>query len=158
TACYEFMDVDPSRPPLPGRASESNPLMDIFRPQIWKIVVLYVAATAGMIVPTAVAMALAFCGPPPYLLIEEGLGSAWAQPGPHTFPDGSSVMVHAHPDGAAARQGADAVLKAVPRNSTEMAPGLTRYTRRDDGRRGLVMALGGRVIHIEAEDDGAVNA
>jgi hypothetical protein len=130
----------------------------MFRPQIWKIVVLYIAAFAGMILPTAAGIVLAFSGPPPYLLHEERLGPEWAQAAPHSFPDGSSVAVHAHPDEAAARQGADAVLKAVPRNSTEMTPGVTRYTRRDNGLRGLVMALGGRVVHIEAPDDGTVNA
>jgi hypothetical protein len=132
--------------------------MDMFRPKIWKIVVLYIAAFAGMILPIAVGIWLAFSGPPPYLLREDGLGPEWAEPTPHDFPDGSSVTVYAYPDEAAAREGAGAVLKAVPRESTELQPGRTRYTRRDNGRRGLVLALGSRVIHIEAADDGKVDA
>src|SRR5262245_7890381 len=132
--------------------------MDTLRPQIRKIVVLFIAAFAGMMLPIPVGLVLWFSGPPAYLLYEDRIGPEWAQPGPHAFPDGSSVAVHAHPDEAAAREGAGAVLKAVPRNSTEMTPGVTRYTRRDNGRRGLVMALGSRVIHIEAEDDGKVDA
>jgi hypothetical protein len=132
--------------------------MDIFRPQTWKIVVLYVAAFAGMLLPIAVGIVLWFSGPPPYLLYEDRLGPEWAQPEPHAFPDGSSVTVYAYPDEAASREGAGAVLKAVPRESTELMPGRTRYTRRDNGRRGLVLALANRVIHLEAADDDTVNA
>jgi hypothetical protein len=68
------------------------------------------------------------------------------------------VTVYTSPDEAAARDGAGAALKAVPRESTEYRPGLTRYTRRDNGRRGLVLAVDSRVIHIEAADDGKVDA
>src|SRR5262245_40388828 len=132
--------------------------MDPLGPNIRKIVVLFLAAFPGMILPTAVGIVLAFSGPPPYLLRENALGPEWAEPAPHDFPDGSSVTVYAYPDEAAARQGAGVVLKAVPRESTEMTPGVTRYTRRDNGRRGLVMAVGSRVIQIEAADDGKVNA
>jgi hypothetical protein len=39
-----------------------------------------------------------------------------------------------------------------------MTPGATRYTRRDNGRRGLVLAVGSRVLQIEAADDGKVDA
>ena len=132
--------------------------MDVFRPQIWKIVVLFIAAFAGMILPTAVGILLWFSGPPPYLLDEDRIGPEWSQSEPQEFPDGSSVTVHAYPDEEAAREGAGAALKAVPRESTEYMPGRTRFTRRDNARRGLVLALGNRVIHIEAADDGKVDA
>ena len=49
-------------------------------------------------------------------------------------------------------------IKDVPRESTEYTFSTTRYTRRDGGRRGLVLAVGNRVIHIEAADDRTVNA
>jgi hypothetical protein len=132
--------------------------MDTFRPQTWKIVVFFITAFASMIVPIAVGIVLQFSGPPPYLLHEDRIGPEWAQPAPHAFPDGSSVAVHTYPDETAARDGAGAALKAVPRESTEYKPGLTRYTRRDNGRRGLVLAVGNRVIHIEAADDRTVDA
>ena len=132
--------------------------MDRFNPRIWKIVVLFLAAFAGMVLPVAVGLVLAFRGPPPYLLHEDRLGPEWAEPTPHDFPDGSSVTVYAYPDETAAREGAGAVLQAVPRTSTELTPGLTRYSRRDNGRRGLVLALGTRVLQVEAEDDGKVDA
>jgi hypothetical protein len=132
--------------------------MDRFRPHIWKIVVLYLAAFAGMIAPIALGLVLWFSGPPPYLLHEDRIGPEWTPPAPHAYPDGSSVTVYTYPDEAAARQGAGATLQAVPRNATEFLPGRTRYTRRDDGRRGLILALGSRVIHIEAVDDGTVDA
>ena len=132
--------------------------MDMFRPQVWKIVALYVAAFAGMILPIAVGIGLEFSGPPPYLLREDLIGPEWAQPEPHDFPDGSSVAVHAYPDEAAARDGTGAVLKTVPRESTEYNLDMTRYTRRGSGRRGLVLAVGNRVVHIEAADDGQVDA
>ena len=67
------------------------------------------------------------------------------------------MTVYAYPDEGAARQGAGVVLKAVPRTSTELTPGLTRYTRRDNGRRGLVLALGTRVVQVEAADGGRVD-
>jgi hypothetical protein len=92
------------------------------------------------------------------MLYENRLGPEWAQPGPHAFPDGSSVTVYAYPDEAAAQDGAGAALKTVPRDCTEYLPGRTRYTRLDNGRRGLVLALGNRVLHIEAENDGKVDA
>jgi hypothetical protein len=132
--------------------------MELFRPNIWKIVVLYFTAFAGMVLPVAVGLVLVFSGPPPYVLHEDRLGAEWAGPTPHDFPDGSSVAVYAYADEAAARQGARAVLQAVPRESTEMEPGLTRYTRRDNGRRGVVLAVGTRVLHIEATDDAQVSA
>jgi hypothetical protein len=132
--------------------------MDTFRPQIWKIVVLFIATFVGMMLPIAAGIWLAFSGPPPYLLRENGLGPEWAQPTPHAFPDGSSVTVYAYSDEAAAREGAGDMLKAVPRTVTELRPGLTRYTHRDNNRRGLVLPLGSRVVHIEAPDDGKVDA
>jgi hypothetical protein len=132
--------------------------MDVFRPQIWKIVMLFLSAFAGMILPIAVGMVLWFSGLPAYLLDEGRLSPEWARSEPQAFPDGSSVIVYAYPDEAAAREGAGAALKAVPRDCTEYLPGRTRYTRRDNGRRGLVLALGSRVIHLEAADDDTVNA
>src|SRR5690242_11630850 len=107
--------------------------MDLFRPRIWKIVVLFVAAFAGMMLPVAVGLWLQFSGPPPYLLREDRIGPEWAQAEPHNFADGSSVAVHAYPDEAAAREGTGAVLKAVPRQLTEYQLNRTRYTRRDNG-------------------------
>jgi hypothetical protein len=66
------------------------------------------------------------------------------------------VTVSTHPDEAAAKEAVDAVLHAVPRSCTEFQPGRTRYTRRDNNRRGLVLPLGSRVIHLEAKDDHTV--
>jgi hypothetical protein len=120
--------------------------------------VFFVVVLATMMLPIAGGIWLAFSGPPPYLLHEDGFGPEWATSAPHDFPDGSSVTVSTHSDEAAAKEGVDAVLKAVPRNCTEFQPGLTRYTRRDNDRRGLVLPLGNRVIHVEAADDHTVNA
>lgn len=72
--------------------------MDMFRARIRKIVVLFIAAFAGMLLPIAVVVVLAFSGPPPYLLHEDRLGPEWAQAAPRKFPDGSYVAVRAHPD------------------------------------------------------------
>jgi hypothetical protein len=132
--------------------------MTMFRPRTWKIVLLFVAAFVGMMLPIAVGIGLEVGGPPRYLLQADRIGPEWDRPDPHDFPDGSSVAVSTFPDEAAARDGAGAALKAVPRSATEYVPGATRYTRRDNDRRGLVMALGNRVIHIEAEDDDKVDA
>src|SRR5262249_33307615 len=117
-----------------------------------------VSAFASMILPIAVGIWLEFSGPPPYLLHEDQVGPEWAQAAPRDFPDGASVTVYAYPDEADARDGTGAVLKTVPRELTEYQLNTTRYTRRDNGRRGLVLAVGNRVVHIEAADDGQVNA
>src|SRR5689334_16728592 len=116
--------------------------MDTVRPQTWKIVVFFVGAFVSMIAPIAVGIALEFAGPPPYLLREDQIGPELGQPEPHDFPDHSTVTVYTYPDEAAAREGAGAALKDVPRESTEYTPSVTRYTRRDGGRRGLVLAVG----------------
>src|SRR5262249_15451051 len=101
---------------------------------------------------------LAFSGPPPYLLHEDWIETEWNQPAPHAFPDGSSVTVYTYPDEVAAQEGADAVCKAVPRERTESEPGMTRYTRRDNGLRGLGLALGPGVLQMEADDDSRATA
>ena len=132
--------------------------MDPVRTQIWKFVVLFIGAVGCMIAPIAVGIVLEFTGPPPYLLRADLLGPEWAQPAPHAFPDGSTVTVTTYPDEAAARDGAGNALNDVPRESTEYTLSMTRYTRRDGGRRGLVLAVGDRVIHIEAADDRTVDA
>jgi hypothetical protein len=126
--------------------------------KIWKIVVCLVVVVVAMMLPIAIGIWLAFTGPPPYLLREDGLGPEWVTLTPHDFPDGSSVTVSTHADEAAAKARVDAVLDAVPRSCTEFQPGLTRYTRRDSNRRGLVLPLGSLVIHIEAADDSTINA
>jgi hypothetical protein len=132
--------------------------MDTLRPQIWKFIALFTAAVAGMLLPVAVCLVLIFRGPPPYLLKADRLGPEWADSTPHNFPDGTSVTVYSYADEAAARQGAGAVLKAVPRSSTEMTTGATRYTRRDNERRGLVTAVSNRVLRVEAAHDARVDA
>jgi hypothetical protein len=101
---------------------------------------------------------LEFTGPPPFVLHEDLVGPEWAQPARHAFPDGSTVSVYTYPDEAAVRDGAGAALKHVPRESTEYTHNMTRYTRRDGGRRGMVLAVGNRVIQIEAADDRTVDA
>jgi hypothetical protein len=132
--------------------------MDTVRPQAWKFVVFFVGAFVSTIAPVAVGMVLEFTGQPPYLLREDQVGPEWAQPAPRAFPDGSTVTVVTYPDEAAARDGTGAALKDVPRESTEYTLNMTRYTRRDDGRRGLVLAVSNRVIQVEAADDHLVDA
>jgi hypothetical protein len=136
----------------------SDLIMDTVRPQTWKFVVFLIAAFVSMIAPVAVGIALEFAGPPPYVLHEDQVGPEWTQPAPRAFPDGSTVTVHTYADEAAARDGTGAALQGVPRESTEYTLSMTRYTRRDGGRRGLVLAVGNQVIHIEAADDRTVDA
>jgi hypothetical protein len=131
--------------------------MDTVRPQIWKFIVFFVGAFVCMIAPVAVGIVLEFTGPPPYVLHYDQIGPEWAQPAPCDFPDGSTVTVHTYPDEPAARDGATAALKDVPRESTEYTLSMTRYTRRDSGRRTLVLAVANRVIQIEAADDRTVD-
>ena len=53
---------------------------------------------------------------------------------------------------------ASAVLGTISRKSTEYTPSRTRYTRRDNDRRGLVLPIGNRVLHIEGANDATVDA
>lgn len=132
--------------------------MDTVRLQAWKVVVFFIAAFVSMIAPVAVGIVLEFTGPSPYVLHEDRVGPEWEQSAPRDFSDGSTVTVYTYPDEAAAQDGAGAALKDVPRESTEYTLSMTRYTRRDSGRRGLVLAAGNRVIQIEAADDRTVDA
>jgi len=132
--------------------------MEPVRTQIWKVVAFFIGAFVCMIAPIAVGIVLELGGPPPYLLRADLIGPEWAQPAPRAFPDGSTVTVTTYPDEAAARDGTGTAIKKVPRESTEYTFSTTRYTRRDGGRRGLVLAVGNRVIQIEAADDHTVDA
>ena len=103
----------------------------------------------------AVLLVLAVLGPPPYLLHEEQLGPEWSAP--RQYPDGSTVTVHTYPDAAAAEEGVEALVSTIPRTSTSTTLNVSRYTREDDQRRGLLVPVENRVIQIEADDDNAVD-
>src|SRR5262249_62413332 len=104
---------------LVARNQRDAPVMDTARPQTWKLVVFFIAAFTSMIAPVAVGIALAFTGPPPWVLHEDRVGPEWAQPASHAFSDGSTVIVYTYPDEAAAQDGAGAARREVPRESTE---------------------------------------
>jgi hypothetical protein len=94
-----------------------------------------------MLLPVAVCLVLIFRGPPPYLLKVDRLGPEWADSTPHDFPDGTSVTVYSYPDEAAARQGAGAVLKAVPRSSSKSTSKSTTLHVLPIGTKNVVKAM-----------------
>jgi hypothetical protein len=126
------------------------------RPKPWRIVVYLVVLIGAIVLPAAVGSLLAFLGPVPYLLREEQLGTEWSAP--RQFDDGSAATVHSYADSDAAGAGASVLLTAVPRQSTIRTPGQVRYTRRDNGRHGLLVPVGNRVVQVEGADDWAVRA
>lgn len=119
-------------------------------------IILYVAGiVAGFVVPVAVALVLGFLGPAPYLLDEDGLGPEWSSP--RRFPDGSTVSVTTHPSPAAANQAAESISQSIPTSSSSQTLNVVRYTRADDGRRGLLLPVDRRIVHVEAADDRAID-
>ena len=119
-------------------------------------IALYVAGIiAAVVVPIAGAFLLAFLGPAPYLLDEDGLGPEWSSP--RRFPDGSAVSVAAFPSSAAAVREAESIRRSIPTSSTSQTMNVVRYTRADDQRRGLLLPVGRRLVQVEAADDRAVD-
>ena len=120
-------------------------------------IILYVAGIiAAIVVPVAGAFLLALVGPAPYLLDEDGLGPEWSSP--RRFPDGSTVSVTAFSSSAAAVQEAESISRSIPTSSTSQTLDVVRYTRADDQRRGLLLPVGQRIVHVEAPDDRALEA
>jgi hypothetical protein len=125
------------------------------KPRLWKIIIYWVLAIAGMVVPFQGFRLLGLLGPPPYLLHDDRLGPEWSQA--QTFPDGSTVHVHTYANAAAAKEGAKALATAIPQSSTTKTLDVVRYTRRDNRTRGLLVPSDNRVLQIEAGDDQAVD-
>jgi len=124
------------------------------RPDRRRIIVYLAGAVAAIVLPVAGALLLGFLGPPPYLLDEAGLGPEWASP--RRFPDGSTVAVTTTPSPAAAKQRAESIGQSIPTSSATRTLNVVRYTRADDGRRGLLLPVGRAVVQVEAEDDRAI--
>jgi hypothetical protein len=119
-------------------------------------IILYVAGIiAAILVPMAGAALVAFLGPAPYLLDEAGLGPEWSSP--RRFPDGSTVSVTAFASSAAAVREAESISQSIPTSSTSQTLNVVRYTRADDQRRGLLLPVGRRIVHVEAADDRAID-
>jgi hypothetical protein len=119
-------------------------------------IILYAAGIiAAVVVPIAGAFLLAFLGPAPYLLDEDGPGPEWSSP--RRFPDGSSVAVTTYPSPAEANREVEAISRSIPTSSTSQTMNVVRYTRADDQRRGLLLPVGQRIVHVEAGDDRAID-
>lgn len=125
------------------------------KPSRRRIIVYIACIIAAMVVPVAGALVLGFLGPSPYLLDEDALGPEWSPP--RRFPDGSTVSVTAYASPAAANQGAESISELIPTSSTSRTLNVVRYTRADDGRRGLLLPVGQRIVHVEAADDRAID-
>ncbi|HEX8393817.1 MAG TPA: hypothetical protein VF665_15860 [Longimicrobium sp.] len=126
------------------------------KPNRRRIIVYVICIVAAMVVPVAGAMLLGLLGPEPYLLDENSLGPEWSSE--RRFPDGSTVSVTAYPSPAAATRAAESISKSIPASSTTRTLNVARYTRADDQRRGLLLPVDRRVVHVEAADDRAIDA
>jgi hypothetical protein len=119
-------------------------------------IILYVAGIiAAVVVPIAGAFLLAFLGPAPYLLDEDGLGPEWSSP--RRFPDGSTVSVATFASSAAAVREAESIRRSIPTSSVSQTMDVVRYTRADDQRRGLLLPVDRRLVQVEAADDRAID-
>lgn len=125
------------------------------KPNPRRLVVYVAGIVAGFVGPVALLLALGFLGPPPYLLDEDGPGPEWSSP--RRFPDGSTVSVTTHASPNAASQAAGSISQAIPTSSASRTLNVVRYTRADDGRRGLLLPVGRRIVHVEAADDRAID-
>lgn len=125
------------------------------KPNRRRIVIYVVGLIAAIVVPVAGALLLGFLGPEPYLLDEDGLGPEWSSP--QRFPDGSTVSVTAFSTPSAANQEAVSIGESIPTSSASTTLNVVRYTRDDDQRRGLLLPVGRRIVHIEAADDRAID-
>ncbi|HET7464227.1 MAG TPA: hypothetical protein VFJ82_23420 [Longimicrobium sp.] len=125
------------------------------KPDPRRIIVYVAVIVAAIVVPVAGALLLGFLGPAPYLLDEGGLGPEWSSP--RRFADGSTAAVTTYPSPAAAKQEVRSILRSIPATSTTQTLNAARYTRADDGRRGLLLPVGRGVVQIEAADDRAVD-
>lgn len=125
------------------------------KPDRRRIILYVLGIIAAIVVPVAVALLLGFLGPPPYLLDEDRMGPEWSSP--RRFPDGSTVSVTAYPSPAAANQQAGSIGQSIPTTSTSQTLNVLRYTRADDGRRGLLLPVGRRIVQVEAADDRAID-
>jgi hypothetical protein len=125
------------------------------KPSRRRIILYVVGIVAAMVVPVAVGLLLGFLGPSPYLLDEDGLGPEWSSP--RQFPDGSTVSVTAFETPAEANQEAESIRESIPTSSYSQTLNVARYTRADDGRHGLLLPVGRRIVQVEAADDRAID-
>lgn len=126
------------------------------KPDRRRIIIYVMGIVAAVVVPVAVGLLLGFAGPPPYLLDEDVLGPEWSSP--RRFDDGSTVSVTAFATPAAADGEAASIGRSIPTTSTSQTLNVLRYTRADDGRRGLLLPVGRRIVQVEAADDRAIDA
>lgn len=119
-------------------------------------ILLYVAGIlTAFVAPVAIGLLVGAPGPEPYLLDEDALGAEWSSP--RGFPDGSTVAVTEHPSSSAASRAAAALAESIPTRSVSQTLNVVRYTRADDGRRGLLLPVEHRIVQVEAADDGAID-
>jgi len=119
-----------------------------------RVVVFFAGMMLAIVLPVGGALLYALFGPPPYVLRGAEPGSEWKSP--RTYPDGSVVAVSRFRDAAAAEGGVETLLKGIDWDSRSQGFGVIKYSRRGNGRRGLIISIGNYVIHVEAADDAAV--
>jgi hypothetical protein len=95
--------------------------------------------------------------PPPYVLRGAAPGPEWKS---RTYPDGSVVALSRFRDAAAAEVGVETLLNGIDWDSRSQGFGfgVFQYSRRGNGRQGLIISIGNYVIHVEAADYAAVEA
>jgi hypothetical protein len=126
------------------------------KPDRRRIILYVLGIVAAIVVPVVGGLLLGFLGPSPYLVDEDALGPEWSSP--QRFPDGSTVAVTAYATPAEANQVAVSIREAIPTSSYSQTLNVARYTRADDGRRGLLLPVDRRIVQVEAADDGAIDA
>lgn len=119
-----------------------------------RMIVYAAVAIAAIVVPVAGGLLLGVLGPPPYLLDEGELGPERSG----RFPDGSTVQVTTYESPAEASVEARALGESIPTRSSTQTLDVLRYTRADDGRRGLLLPVDRHVVQVEAPDERTLDA
>jgi hypothetical protein len=114
-----------------------------------RVVLIFVAAFAAILIPVGAGILITNLGPSRYLLHAEQLDDTWFSP--QTFADDSTVVVYT---AANANSSTDRIQK----KDVTYSPGTQHYQRADNGRAGVLLSLNEHVIHIEGRDRAAVDS
>ncbi|HVO84725.1 MAG TPA: hypothetical protein VMU60_09895, partial [Syntrophobacteria bacterium] len=89
-------------------------------------------------------------GPPAYTLKERALTGEWLRT--IVLPTEVTVTTTRYPDAQTAKGSINGMLKPIPTDSVTGSLDITRYGRKDNGRRGVIIPVQNVVVHLEGPD------
>jgi hypothetical protein len=122
----------------------------------WKrVLVFFVAFFVAIAAPTVVPWVAVWLGPPAYTLNEKALTNAWLRT--VVLPGEVTVTTTRYADAQSAEASAKGILKPIPTDSLTGSFDTTRYGRKDNGRRGVIIPIQNVVVHVEGPDPAIVD-